>query len=431
MAGTSGQTKIPFGSPLARKVYGAAVFAEVTRSKVFTNNLTGPAPKEAELKSKLSEKVQSHPGYPITRVTDLNQGAGDTVSVDLWNILEGKPVMGDRKLSGRMMSLASSSMDIKLDQIRGGVDTGGRMAQQRTIHNLRTIGRAGLAAWYARYADQVKLVHLAGARGSEDTRDWVIPLDSDPEFANIMVNSTVAPTYNRRILPGDATGVADLEATDIIDLPFIDRLRVWLDEQEVQMNPIKLPDDPMADVDPVWLLLLSPRQFHILMTRTAGHNIRDFQKHALQRGSKNPLFMGESFLFNGILVRKMPKAIRFFSGDTVKEATSAASFTTADGTVSNFGEASAAASKTAGHAIDRALLLGAQALGEVYGRHHASGTHFSWHEEETDHGNTLEASVSAMGGFSKLRFETRDGEHFDHGVAVVDSYAPDPHKITV
>ena len=46
------QTQIPFGHPLARKVFGAAVFGECTRKKTWGNRLTGPAPTQAQAESK-------------------------------------------------------------------------------------------------------------------------------------------------------------------------------------------------------------------------------------------------------------------------------------------------------------------------------------------------------------------------------------------
>lgn len=120
------QTQIPAGHALARKVFGAAIFAEVTRKNSFSGRLTGPAPKQAQAERKLA-KNQTDPNYPFVRVTDLNQGKGDTVSVDLFNILQGKPVMGDTKISGKAMALDSSTMDIKINQKRGAVDPGGRI----------------------------------------------------------------------------------------------------------------------------------------------------------------------------------------------------------------------------------------------------------------------------------------------------------------
>lgn len=421
------QTNIPFGHPLARKVFGAAVFAEMVRAPGLGKRMTGPAPKEAETKAKL-ERMQTSADYPFVRVTDLSKGAGDTVSVDLFNILEGKPVMGDTKLSGRMMNLTNSSMDIKINQIRGGVDTGGRMTRQRTVHDLRSIGRAGLAGWYARFADQWKLVHLAGARGQQNTPDWVIPLDADGEFSTIMVNDVKAPTFNRHFYAGDATGLGDMDNADILTLDDIDKLRAAIDESDVPLQPVRLPDDEARDDDPLYILLVSSRVWHYMQNRTGATAWRTFLQNAQVRGSKNPLFKGEPGMWNGILVKKMPRAIRFNQGDTITVATSAAAYTE---TTVQIGATQLSATNPQYHNVDRSILLGAQALAEVYGRHQKSGTYMNWHEEESDHGNTMEASVSAMGGCAKLRFTDKSGADYDHGVMVIDSYAPDPRYVKV
>lgn len=422
------QTQIPFGHPLARKVFGAAVFAEVTRMNTFgTGRLVGPAPQMGETGSKLEQpdKAQTNSGFPIIRVTDLSKGRGDTVSVDMFNIVQGKPVMGDTKLSGKMMALNSSSQDLKINQIRGGVDPGGRMAQQRTVHNLRTVGMRNLAGWYSRFADQWRIVHLSGDRGSMNTTDWVIPLATDPDFETIMVNQVDPPTYNRHFYAGDATNLEDLDSADILTLDDIDRLRAAIDEADVPLQPVMLPDDPNGWDEPLYVLLVSTRQWHYLQTRTGEKAWRTFLSNAMQRGSSNPLFKGNPGMWNSILVKKTQRVCRFNEADVVTVATSAAVFATETKTIPAFG------GTAANNNVDRAVLLGAQGLAEVYGRHMRSGTHFNWHEEETDHGNTVEASIAAMGGCQKLRFRDSAGYDTDYGVMVLDSYAPDPRYVRI
>ena len=119
-------------------------------------------PKEGSFAAKA--KGQTSPDYPIVKAGDLAKDAGDSVSIDLFNILQGKPTMGDRRVAGRMMGLTSSSMDVKINQYRGGADTGGRMTQKRTSHNLRSIAMSGLQAWMSRYEDQSALVQPSPAR---------------------------------------------------------------------------------------------------------------------------------------------------------------------------------------------------------------------------------------------------------------------------
>ena len=78
----------------------------------------------------------------------------------------------------------------------------------------------------------------------------------------------------------------------------------------------------------------------------------------------------------------------------------------------------------------RCLIVGAQALLKCYGQHQASEYYYSWHEELVDHQNAVETSVAMMGGVAKTRFGVLNASSVavdtDYGVAVLDSYAPDP-----
>lgn len=408
-------TDVPVGSPIARKLYSVAVFAATQRLPSFRRNLTGAAPQQGDAEKKL--KGQTSPDLPFVRVTDLSKSMGDAVSVDLFNIVNGKPVMGDRKLSGKMMGLTFSSMDVKIDQYRAGIDPGGRMAQQRTLHNLRSIARANLSGYANRLEDQLALVHVAGARGYDDAADWAVPLASDADFNSIVVNAVLPPTRNRRFFGGDATSVANLDVNDKLSLSTIDMIRASIDEMVFPMQPVRLPDDPAADENPLYVLYVTSRQWHHLQTETGEVAWRTFLQNAYNRASgwNHPLFKGTPGMWNGILVKKMARAIRFPAGSIVKE----------------YDANDVAQDVVAAVDTDRAILLGAQALAEVYGRHGKSGYHANWHEEETDHGNTVETSVSFMGGKAKLRFEVNSGaggatEITDHGVLTIDSYAPKP-----
>lgn len=406
-------THIPYGSALAVKAFSAAAFAQTQRKPSLRRDLTGPAPKQADAEAKL--KGQSTPDMPIVQVRDLIKNAGDSVSVDLFNIVTGKPVMGDRKLTGKFMPLTFNSMDVRIDQWRGGVDGGGRMTQKRTRHNLRGIGLANLTGWAARLEDQSCLVHLAGARGFQNTKDWVIPLASDADYASIMVNAVKTPSFGNHFWAGTGDDPTDLGTTDFLTLEDIDRLKATIDDMDFPMQPIKLPGDEMSDGEPMYLLLVTSRQWHFLQTRTGEKAWRTFLQNAWNRASsfkaKHPLFSGEPGMWNGILVRKTSRAIRFPTGNPVAYFSNATTETTANAPVDT----------------DRAILLGAQALVDAYGIDGESGTHYRYFERlvAEDHNNSVEMSVSGISGKAKVRF-TINNQEVDHGVMVIDSYAPDP-----
>lgn len=414
-------TSIPVGSPLAKKVFSVGLFTRVQQAPGFMNLLSGEMPKEGDFGAKT--KGQTGAGYPVVKTGDLAKGSGDAVSIDLFNILQGKPTMGDQKIAGRMMGLTASSMDIRINQVRGGADSGGRMTQQRTVHNLRKISMAGLQAWMQRFEDQSAIVHLAGARGTQLTSDWVVPLASDPEFANIMVNTVKAPTKNRQYYANDATLPSDIGTNDALTLPDVSRIVSSLQESVVPLQPIKIDTDEAAWQSPLWCMFVTERQWLYLKNRTSQIQWNEAVKYAFERksaagGKRHPLFDSfETIMWDGMLIKRMHRyAVRFATGATVTYDTGG----TDGGTYTE-------ATATTAVDVDRAIIVGAQALGKAYGRSSQSDYFYDWNEEKVDHGNSVETVVSAMCGTAKVRFRI-DGLDTDHGVAVIDSYAPDPNS---
>lgn len=419
------QTAVLKGDALARKLYSVALFAQTQRLPGFSRQLTGPSADAGQAISKI--KGQSVPDMPVVRVTDLSKTAGDTVSVDLFGVIGGKPITGDQIAEGRGEKLASSSMDINIDLMTKVVDAGGKMSQQRTLQDLRTIAMAQLTNYFARLDDQATLVHMAGARGFQSQNDWVVPLASDGDFASVVVNTVKAPTFNRHFV---ANGTAitkggqqlgSIATTDILKLEHIDALRTYIDELEYPLQPVRIADDPAAADDPMWVMYVSPRQYSSLLTASGTSALRTFQQNAWNRasyGSKHPLFKGEVGMWNGILVKKLNRAIRFTTG------TSANIITSGNAVTATESSQAIAGAITSSFAVDRAIVLGAQALANVYGKNKSSDYYFSWLERRYNFERNLEVAGDCMGGKAKLRFnydESGTPTPTDHGVLVLDT----------
>lgn len=416
-------TNVPTSSALARKLYSVALFAQTQKTPGFSRALTGNAPSTADALNKL--KAQTSRDMPVVRITDLSKTAGDKVSVDIFGTIGGKPIIGDADAEGQGEALTNASMDIRIDLLTKVVDAGGKMAQQRTVHQLRGIAMANLTSYFARLDDQTTLAHLAGARGFEESEDWIVPLASDADFDAIMVNPVQAPSFGSHFLADGTSLVAPtvaavgaIEPTDLLKLEHIDALRTLMDEAAYPLQPVRIADDPAAGDEPMWVMYVSPRQWSSLLANTTPTGIRAFQQNAWNRasyGSKHPLFKGEVGMWNGILVKKLNRAIRFNAGDQVKhvlEANKAAATETAT---------AIPGAVTAGKfAVDRALLLGAQALGNCYGKNKGSDYHFDWLENKYNFERALEVGGDVMGGKAKLRFNL-GGVAKDHGVIALDT----------
>lgn len=414
-------TSIPIGSALAKKVYSVGLFTRIQESPGFMNLLSGPMPQTASFAAKM--KGQTSSDYPVVKAGDLSKTAGDVVSVDLFNVLQGKPVVGDKRVVGKMMPLTYSSMDVRLDQVRGGSDSGGKMAQQRTVHNLRGIAMAGLQSWAQRYEDQLTLVHLAGARGSQNHADWVVPLASDADFASIAINTIKVPTKNRQFYANDATVPSDIGTNDWLTFKDIDRIITSISESTAPLQTIKIPGDGSVWDNPLWAMFVTERQWLYLQAVTSQTQWRQAVQNAYERKNPkitHPLFdSSNSLMWQGMLIRRLKRyAIRFNAADVVVYDTGGS-----DGGTYTEANSTVAGSIT----VDRAIIVGAQALAKVYGRAAKNEYFYDWNEEETDHGNVVEIVAAMMTGVAKTSFKI-DNVATDYGVAVLDSYAPDPNS---
>lgn len=424
-------TNIPYGSEQAVRLQSAGLFAATMQRHTLINRMTGPLPKQPDAEKSL--RWQSDNSMPIVRCMDLTKTAGDEITIDLINPVGGKPTMGDRNIEGQGASMSFDDMALRIDQSRKAISAGGKMTQQRTVHELRKLARAQGDGFMKRLEDQLCMVHLAGARGFANDAMWSIPLEADPDYTDIVVNTVKTPTWNRHyvstgsgiVQAADATSgyaAGALTSADVMDLDVIDNLRSLIDDMAFPPTPIMLPGDDAAMDDPLYLLMVTAPQYESLKKADSAA-FRTFQAAAQARASnsgQHPLFRGEVGLWNGILVKKMSRPIRFTGGNNVKY------WPTASRNTAGLAESSMTSlAVTSGTNVDRALLLGGQALAEAYGKTRQTGNPYFWSEKELDHGNTMEVAIGMIGGKSKVRFRMDHGsglEDTDFGVIAVDTY---------
>ena len=416
-------TSIPYGSAQAVQIQSAGLFAANMQRPTTLGRLTGKLPTQADAESNL--RFQSGNELPIVRCMDLTKKAGDEITFDLINPIGGKPIMGEKIAEGLGDRMSFSQDSLRINQARKPISAGGSMTQQRTPHQLRSLARGLAQNYMTRLEDQLSLIHLAGARGFANDIEWAVPLASDADFSEICVNSVKAPTYNRHFI-STGSGIEHVSAgsnanaiatPDVMNTDVVDSIRTKIDSMPLPPPPVIFKDDQAAMNSPLRVLLVSSEQYTSIVQST---NFRTFQANAMARAQlakNNPLFMGEVGLWNGILIVKMPKPIRFFAGDALKWCASATSTTetATDLVPSGFGT---------GYAVDRAILLGGQALAEAYGRARQTGNPYFWSEKELDHGDKLEVLIGMVSGKSKVRFLINHGtqeEYTDFGVMAIDT----------
>ena len=425
------ETNVANGSNLALTQYSVALTAQMIRAPGNLNSLTGPAPKQADAENAI--KLQTDPGMPFVRVTDLaTDPKGDTVTVDAFDVVGGKPIMGDRNAEGRGVKLTSSTFNCRIDLATFNVDAGGKMSRQRTRHDLRRIAKAELAAYYPRLLWQRAITHLAGARGNQAGVSWDLPVSTDPDFADIMVNPVLAPTRNRHLVVNASNiyrggeQVASIATTDVWKLAILDNLAALLDAAETRLPPPRLTGDKQAFDAPLkGLLFLPPSSYNQLITdiSSSTSNLRAYQAAAMERGKwsgDHPIFQGEVGIWRGIVVKKMDHTIYFDSAGSYNYVTAANMLTETEttGAVNTIG---------ANYQVERGILLGAQALARCEGSSN-SGVPAAIIENTYNAGRNYEYLGEFMGGERKFRFyypnANGDKQPTDNGVYVIDACAP-------
>lgn len=392
----------------ANKLYQVALFTAANRNRSMVNILTEQqeAPKAVSPDKKSTKQTSA--GAPVVRITDLKKERGDEVSFSIMHKLSKLPTMGDQRIEGRGEDLSRADFTLRIDQGRHLVDAGGRMSQQRTKFNLVSSAKTLLGTYFNDLQDQCAVVHLAGARGDFMADDVIVPLASHHDFKEIMINDVMPPTHNRHFFGGDATSLEAVDSSDVFTLSLVDNMALYIDEMAHPLQPVRLKGDELYGEDPYYVLYVTPRQWNDWYTSTSGKDWNQMMVRAVNRskGFNHPLFKGECAMWRNILVRKYAGIpIRFYTGSKVQ--------------ISNNDLAATTQQIEVKANIDRAMLLGAQALANAYGQR--NGGHFNLVQKKTDMDNRTEIAIDWINGLKKIRFADKNGKINDHGVIAVDT----------
>ena len=424
----AGMIDIPVGDPQAVKVFSRFVFSQVQSAPGFMKLLSSAPPRLTED----MPYIQTDTGTPVVKAMNLGKGKGDTIQFTLYNIFTGKPVMGSANMEGKMMNATSSTKTVRVDQSRGGTQID-EMSRYRTVNDLRMVGVRGLRNWGVRIEDQRCLVHLAGARGAQNFNDWCIPYQTDPDFSSIMVNTVQAPTKNRRFIAGSNghTSVSTMTITDVLSLSDVGTIAAMVKQSSIPIMPVQYDADPYKWDKPMWVLFVSETQWELMKRPSAMVNWNAAATNAIKRfdgAERHPLFAGDGIMWNGILVKPLGRyAITFNPGDSVTEdsgGSDGGTYTETTATVpTTAASVGSGVANGSNFCVDRAILVGAQALMKAYGDVGSDSYFWQWEEEYKDFKDKLAMVVKMVEGTQKVRFRINNVDT-DHGVAVIDSYAP-------
>lgn len=365
------KTIIGLNDAKAVKRWSAMLAVDVGRESYFTKKFMGKG-----------ESAKT----PLQMLPHLENDAGDKISYDLSLQLTMQPIEGDETLANKEERLKFFTDEVRIDQLRGGVNTGGRMSRKRTLHDLREIAKRRQGEWWARVFDELFFMYLSGMRGTNS--DYIFPTD----YTGFASNSFTAPDTEHVLYGGDATAKANVDANDKFDLALIDRAVARASmmgggvQETPQIQPIRI------DGEEHFVIVMNPWQEYDLRTNTSTGQWLDIQKSATTaEGRSNPIFKGSLGMYNNVVLHTHKAVVR-------------------DNTYGAGGNVEAA----------RALFMGVQAGVVAFGSS-GNGLRFDWHEETQDRGNEAVITTSTICGVKKTTFNSKD-----FGLLSLDTAAADP-----
>ena len=365
------QTIIGLNDPKAVKRYSGMLAVDTARQSYFSRKFIG----KGETAS-----------MPIVQLTELENDAGEQITYDLSMQLKMEPIYGDSVLENKEEKLEFYTDAVYVDQMRGGVNTGGRMTRKRTLHNLRDTAKKRQSEWWARVFDELFFIYLSGARGVNS--DFVFPTT----FAGVANNSLSAPDSDHILYGGNATAKADVDAADVMTLSLIDKAVAKAAMMGGGSAGVPIIQPIMVDGEAHYVCCMNPWQEYDVRTSTTTGHWLDIQKAAATAlGKSSPIFKGGLGMYNNVVLHSHQGVIRF----------------------SDYG--------AGGNVLAaRALFLGVQAGVIAFGSP-GTGLRFSWNEETRDNGNQVVITTSTIVGVKKTTFNAKD-----FGVIALETAAKQP-----
>ncbi len=319
---------------------------------------------------------------PIQQITDLTATErGNEVVMSLVLDLEGDGTVGDAQLDGNEEPLVNDAQTIKIDMLRHGVRSKGRMAEQATVIRFRSEGKDKLGYWLSNKLDELMFLTASGL--SYSTRLNGATRTNSQLPALKFAGDVSAPSANRKKYVGSATSTSLLTASDKMSWATIVTTNQFLMDNGVR--PIR------SNGDERYAYVLSPSQWRDL---TLDPVYMTNAGRAAANGNSNPLFKGGITTIDGAIIYKHRKVAntsgltsgnKWGSGGTVEGA--------------------------------QAIAMGAQALG------FATIGNAWWAEAEiTDYGNRPGIAYGRMFGLLKPKFKSPSNNNSREDFGTVSLY---------
>jgi len=309
---------------------------------------------------------------------DLTKKRGDRVTFALVNELTGAGVTGNSTLKGNEERLNSRSHAIVVDVLRHAIAVDD-WDEQKSVIDLRNAARTQLREW----AMKTLRNNITDALGQIDGVNF--------STATAAQRNTWVTNNQDRVLYGStttnytavfATGVGFVGAGEQLTPNILSLMKRMAQSANPKVKPVYV-----KDMDQEWYVaFVGPSAWRDLTEDNPTTNVLTLaNRDARVRGVDNPLFTGDSLVWDGIIIREIPEIASL-----------------------------AALSGSAGARIEPVYLCGAQAIGLAWAQRTKSTT------DTDDYGFLHGVGVQEIRRVEKLRFGTAAGADTttpkDHGM---------------
>lgn len=227
---------------------------------------------------------------PIQRITELTETErGLECVMQLVQDMQGDGVVGDNILEGEEEQLINDAQIIRIDQLRNGARSKGRMAEQATVVRFRSTAKEKLAFWMSDKLDELMFLTISGRAYTLNTDGSTRATSQLPSLT--FAADVAAASTNRIIFAGSATSEASVVVGDTMKWATIVKARAVAARKK--LKPIRQGGKQY------FAIVMSPEQERDLLLDTTYQTI---VSRAGERGFKNPLFKNALAVVQGVIL---------------------------------------------------------------------------------------------------------------------------------
>ena len=219
----------------------------------------------------------------VEQKMDLAKGEGDDMTFGIRLPLTGEGVVGDTTIEGTEEKLRFRDFKATIEELNHAVDTGGKMEEQRVPYDLAKEGKDGLTEWWGEKLTDYLFATLCG--------------NSNFQIAGkTFAQACEEPSTDRYIRVNDGTE-GSMTAADVVDLPFLDRMKQLAELPTAALNYKLRP--LMMGGKKFFRVIMHNYAYDQMRTNMNAGQLGDLQRSAQKLGVPNV-----EFEYNGLLVSK-------------------------------------------------------------------------------------------------------------------------------